>query len=73
MRDLRTIGIAAVAAAALAISGAAWAQQAPKGSTVKESSASTSTANCVKVKGGDCVKVKGGSTLNVKAASSKSK
>jgi hypothetical protein len=75
--ELRTLGVAAVAAAAFAISGAAWAQQAPKaspqGSTVKESSSSASTGNCVRTKGGDCVRLKSGSELEVKGASSKAK
>ena len=67
---LRTIGIAAVAAATLAVSGAAWAQQTQKDKApsieTKASSASASTGNCVRVKSGDCIRLKIGSELQVK-------
>ena len=77
--SLRTLAIAAVAAAALTFSGAAWAQQ--KGSTAsgaaKPSESSSEKAspapNCVHGKSGDCITLKSGSSLDIKSAPTKAK
>jgi hypothetical protein len=77
---LRTVGIAAVAAAALALSGAAWAQQkapssggksaAPAASSTKASKGSPTGGNCIEVRNakGNCIHSKSGSDLTLKAA-----
>jgi uncharacterized low-complexity protein len=70
---IRTLGITAVAAAALAFSGAAWAQQAPKSSSQTKVSSEKAApgGNCVQVRSssGNCIKLKSGSELMIKESS----
>ena len=79
---LRFIGITAVAAAALAFSGGAWAQQkapsagktaVPTAASTKGSSSMAAGGNCIEVRGskGTCIHSKSGTNVSVKAAAPK--